>query len=43
MKSTGQAFAEILPPISMFGKDRVKKKQTVFEKLRAFFEKYLGI
>jgi type I restriction enzyme R subunit len=43
MKSTGQAFAEILPPISMFGKDRVKKKQTVFEKLRAFFEKYIGI
>ncbi len=45
LKSTGTAFASILPPVSMFDKDnaRAKKKSIVLEKLRAFFEKYLGI
>ncbi|GAB4032069.1 MAG: type I restriction endonuclease subunit R [Elusimicrobiota bacterium] len=43
IKFTGQDFANILPPISMFSGERVKKKQTVLEKLRAFFEKYLGV
>jgi type I restriction enzyme R subunit len=45
IKAQGTAFASILPPISRFRKDdaRVKTKQTVLEKLRAFFEKYFGI
>jgi type I restriction enzyme R subunit len=45
LKSTGMAFAGILPPVSMFDKDnaRTKKKSLVLEKLRSFFEKYLGI
>lgn len=45
LKSTGMAFAEILPPVPMFDKDnaRAKKKSLVLEKLKAFFEKYLGI
>jgi type I restriction enzyme R subunit len=45
IKSTGTAFASILPPVSMFDKDnaRSKKKSIVLEKLRTFFEKYWGI
>jgi type I restriction enzyme R subunit len=45
LKSTGTAFSEILPPISLFDKDnaRAKKKNIVLDKLRAFFEKYFGI
>ncbi|MHC8440938.1 MAG: type I restriction endonuclease subunit R, EcoR124 family, partial [Candidatus Eutrophobiaceae bacterium] len=45
LKSTGTDFADILPPISMFDKNHAlaKKKTAVLEKLRAFFEKYMGI
>lgn len=45
IKSTGQAFAQILPPVSMFTKDnaRTRKKFTVLEKLKAFFDKYFGV
>jgi type I restriction enzyme R subunit len=45
LKSTGTGFAGILPPVSMFDKDntRAKKKFLVLEKLRSFFEKYLGV
>ncbi len=45
MKSTGTEFADILPPVPMFNKDnaRAKKKTEVFEKLKLFFEKYLGL
>ncbi|GHT49468.1 DEAD/DEAH box helicase [Endomicrobiia bacterium] len=45
IKTTGQAFASILPPVSMFSKDnaRAKKKLVILEKLRAFFARYLGI
>ena len=45
LKSIGTGFAEILPPISMFDKDntRAKKKLIILEKLKLFFEKYLGI
>jgi type I restriction enzyme, R subunit len=45
MKSTGTGFASILPPVSMFDKNkaRAKKKFLVLEKLRLFFEKYLGV
>ena len=36
---------KILPPISRFsgGGNRKKKKQSVIEKLKAFFEKYFDI
>lgn len=45
IKATGMAFAGILPPVSMFDADnaRAKKKGVVLEKLRTFFEKYLGV
>ena len=45
LKSTGTSFANILPPVSMFDKDnsKAKKKVIVLEKLRLFFEKYLGV
>lgn len=45
LKSTGTAFAGILPPVSMFDQTgaRAKKKSAVLEKLRSFFEKYLGV
>lgn len=38
IKTTGQAFASILPPVSMFLKDnaRAKKKLVILEKLRHF-------
>lgn len=45
IKATGQAFAAILPPVSMFTKDnaRAKKKLSVLDKLKAFFDKYFGV
>lgn len=33
-----------MPPVSRFGGgNRAKKKQSIIEKLKAFFEKYFGI
>ncbi len=47
MKSIGTDLTDILPPISMFktrdGIDREEKKQTVFQKLLAFFERFFGL
>jgi len=46
LKTTGTGIDRILPPASRFSSEfggRVLKKQTVAEKLRAFFEKYLGL
>ena len=45
LKTTGTSFAGILPPVPMFDKDntRAKKKSIILEKLRIFFDKYLGI
>ncbi len=43
MRTTGTEFEELLPPMSLFDKRSAVKKKTVFEKLRAFFEKYLGL
>lgn len=43
MKTTGTEFAGILPPSDMFSRSHGLKKQTVIEKLQAFFEKYLGL
>ena len=43
IKSTGTDIDKILPPISRFGGGREKKKQSVLEKLKAFFERFFGI
>jgi type I restriction enzyme R subunit len=45
IKTTGTDIDKILPPISRFsgGVNRTAKKQTVIEKLKAFFEKYFGL
>ena len=43
--ATGTAIIKILPPVSRFSKDNghALKKQTVIDKLGAFFERYFGI
>ena len=43
LKTTGTDMDGLLPPISRFGGGRAEKKQTVIDKLMAFFEKYLGL
>lgn len=44
LKTTGTDVDKILPPVSRFGGgSRDKKKQTVIEKLKSFFEKYYGL
>lgn len=43
MRTTGTGIDKILPPVSPFGGAREKKKQTVIEKLIAFFERFFGI
>jgi type I restriction enzyme R subunit len=44
LKTTGTDIDRMLPPISRFGGgSRNKKKQTVIEKLKVFFEKYFGL
>lgn len=43
--STGTAITRILPPVSRFSKNNghAAKKQTVLDKLVAFFERYFGL
>lgn len=45
LKTTGTEFDAIMPPMRRFGGggDRVAKKQSVIEKLIAFFEKIFGV
>ena len=44
LKTTGTDIDKILPPVSRFGGgNRAEKKQGIIEKLRVFFEKYLGL
>ncbi|ETO34569.1 type I restriction enzyme R protein [Reticulomyxa filosa] len=45
LKSNGTAFANIIPPVLMFDKDksRAKKKSNALEKLQKFFEKFFGL
>jgi len=44
LKTTGTDIDKILPPVSRFSNGgRTTKKQSVIEKLAAFFEKYLGL
>lgn len=44
VKTVGTDIDKIMPPVSRFGGgDRAKKKKTVVEKLKTFFEKYFGV
>ena len=44
IKTTGTDIDKLMPPVSRFGGgNRAEKKQTIIEKLLAFFEKYFGI
>ena len=45
VRTTGTDIDKILPPMSRFGGggDRSVKKQSVIEKIQAFFEKYVGV
>jgi type I restriction enzyme R subunit len=44
IKTTGTDIDKILPPVSRFGGgNRAERKQTVIDKLLAFFEKYFGL
>jgi len=44
IKTTGTDIDSIMPPISRFGGgNRAQKKQTIIEKLKAFFERFFGI
>ena len=40
---TGTVIDSLLPPVRRFGGGRATKKQTVIDKLREFFEKYMGL
>ena len=43
VKTSGTDISAILPPMSPFDKRRAEKKQTVIEKIKAFFERFFGI
>lgn len=44
IKTVGTDIDRIMPPVSRFGGgNRAMKKQTVIDKLKAFFEKYFGV
>ena len=44
VKTVGTDIDKLMPPVSRFGGGkRAKKKMTIIEKLKAFFEKYFGI
>lgn len=44
IKTVGTDIDKLMPPVSRFGSGgRVQKKQSVIDKLKAFFEKFFGI
>ena len=44
IKTAGTDIDALLPPISRFGSGtRAKKKQSVIDKFKGFFERYFGI
>ncbi|MBR0462847.1 MAG: type I restriction endonuclease subunit R [Clostridia bacterium] len=43
IKTTGTDIDGIMPPISRFGGNRAARKQTIIEKLKAFFDRFFGI
>lgn len=44
VKTSGTAIDKLMPPMSRFGGgNRAEKKQSVIQKLQAFFEQFFGI
>ena len=43
IKTTGTDIDKIMPPVSRFCGSRTKKKQTIIDKLKSFFERFFGI
>ncbi len=43
VKTIGTDIDKLMPPVSRFGGGREEKKQTVIDKLKAFFERFFGI
>lgn len=44
LKTTGTDIDKLMPPVSRFGDShRAEKKQTIVERLKAFFERFFGI
>lgn len=44
VKTTGTDIDKLMPPVSRFGGgNRASKKQSVIDKLKAFFDKYFGV
>ena len=44
IKTTGTDIDKIMPPVSRFGgSSRTTKKQTIIDKLKAFFERFFGL
>lgn len=44
VKTTGTDIDKPMPPVSRFGSgNRAAKKQTIIDKLKAFFERFFGI
>ncbi len=44
LKTTGTEIDSLMPPVSRFGGgNRKQKKQTIIEKLKAFFERFFAI
>ncbi len=43
IKTTGTDIDNLMPAVSRFGGGRAKRKQTIIDKLKAFFEKFFGI
>jgi type I restriction enzyme R subunit len=45
ISETGTAITKLLPPLNPFAPDNqyATKKQTVIEKLKSFFDRFLGI
>lgn len=44
IKTTGTDIDKLMPPVSRFGGgNRAVKKQSVIDKLKAFFEKFFGV
>jgi len=43
MKTTGTDIDKIMPPMSIFDGTRAKKKLSIIEKLKQFFERFFGI
>ena len=43
LKTIGQDIQNILPPSNPFDKNSAKKKHDIIEKIKTFFEKYIGL